>query len=780
MPGKNTTNDIIDRLSASIADDVGNTHEDELEAISSTFDKTLSDALKAFNSSTFDDDGFIKRMGDYDTGNSTDKDTIKNVLNNVRSDYINVETLNQSELLLRRDIYNVCTQMAEMHDVINVIRDAIIECNVSTGEVSRSVTFENHEDNEAYESQVKEIEKRHDLLMAIKNFIVPKTLMHGEMYVQRVPYAKLFAEIEAARDAKFNGSSDNFNTTGVSTFRESIPNSIMDEFKEPVSLFTESNLSALMESVSPMSNVDTSDEYQIYQSESGSKKLSDKDKSNIAKENITSILENINVYNGSSVLLAEMGPDAARELLLKEYKESNIKKSGDKYTHFSEASMSFNKASGGGMFKNIDQDNIDYKHYSDIKGVYVKYLDGLRMIPIRIDRRIIGYYYVSTTMDLQTNSAQPNGMVDLSYQNYTRDRKMVDRLANIIIQSFDKKMLERNIKLKNEIVEIIMAHKFSEGRLSFIYIPETEVERFVINEDENGKGHSVLEPTLFAARNYLMLNLYNILYTLNNNTTRIHYVKSSGLNKDYASQVQRTMRKFQSRRITIDDIYSYSGVLNKVGGMGEMVLPAGRNDYKALETDTIEAVNNPIDVEFLEQQRRQAISGTGVPNLLVINAIDEVDFAKTLEMANTRFLSTVSSYKIDFNRSLTKFYQHLLKWETDLDDDIIQSFRFQFNAIKQPELNITADMIQNFNAMVEMVGAIYFKKVELEDKDGNPTAKQMNLRKELAKEYLPQLDFDRLDEIVKRVNLLSTDDQLQDKVDKANISEDDLSEVEES
>lgn len=779
MPtNKDTRDDIISRLSASISDDVGNTHEDELDAISSTFDKTLSDALKAFNSSTFDDDGFIKRMQNYDTGNKNDKETIRNVLNSAKTDYVNVETINQSELLLRRDIHNVCTQMAEMHDVINVIRDSIVECNVSTGDVSRTIMFENHEDDEALETQVLEIEKRHDLLMAIKNFIIPRTLMHGEMYVQRVPYAKLFAEIEMAKDSKFNGNMDNLNTTQPTTFRESIPNYIEESIKPVVSLMNESNLELLMESVSPDTNNAFQDDYNIYKDSADPNSKKEK-KETVTKESITSILENINIYNGSSVLLAEAGPDGARELLRREYNENKIKNKNP-LTHFSEASMSFNKATGGGgVFKNMDQDNIDYKSYSDIKGVYIKYLDGLRMIPIRIDRRIIGYYYVSTTMDLQTNSAQPNGIIDLSYQNYTRDRKMVDQLANIIIRSFDKKMLEKNIKLKNEIVEIIMAHKFSEGRLSFIYIPESEVERFVINEDEDGKGHSVLEPTLFSARNYLMLNLYNILYTLNNNTTRIHYVKSSGLNKDYAAQVQRTMRKFQSRRITIDDIYSYTGVLNKVGGMGEMVLPAGRNDYKALETDTIEAVNNPIDVEFLEQQRRQAISGTGVPNLLVINAIDEVDFAKTLEMANTRFLSTVSSYKIDFNRSLTKFYQHLLKWETDIEDDVISSFRFQFNQIKQPELAITADMITNFNAMVELVSAVYYKKKDMEDKDGNPTAKQMYLRKELAKEYLPQLDFDRLDEVVKRVEILSLDDELTDKVKAADIDNEDLEEVEE-
>ena len=73
-------------------------------------------------------------------------------------------------------------------------------------------------------------------------------------------------------------------------------------------------------------------------------------------------------------------------------------------------------------------------------------------------------------MDLQTNPTQPNGIVDLTFQHYTRDRNFVDKLANIIIESFDRATLNKNIKLKNEIAEVIMAHKFAEGRLSFIYI----------------------------------------------------------------------------------------------------------------------------------------------------------------------------------------------------------------------------------------------------------------------------------------------------------------------
>lgn len=769
-------NNIIDQLTTDIADTVGNTPENELDSIQKSFNTTLDSALATFNSSTFDDDGFLKKMRDYDFGNNDprDKDMMNNVLNNVRTDYVNVQAMNQSELLLRRDIYNICQQMPEMFDVIRIVRDSIIECNVSSGEVSRTFKFLNHEDNETLNTQVVDIENRHNTLMNIKNTIIPNLLKHGETYIHVVPYAKLFAELEAIHDQRYNPDSA-VKSQRPSQFHESIPANVYSSFSERVSLNTENNLQAMIESAasSYFTKSNAKVEYEInHMGESTSKKIAEND---VVKSDITKLLGNIDVYNGSSLMFAENGEAGLREILRSA--NVHITKHGNT-SHFMEAMGGSNYGVvNKGLMAGVDQDGIDYSSYNDIKGCYVRYLDSLRLIPIRMDRKIIGYYYVSTTMDLQTNPAQPNGIVDLSYQNYTRDRNMVETLSNLIIKSFDKKVLEKNIKLKSEIAEIIMAHKFSEGRLSFIYIPENEIVRIAIDEDENGVGHSIIEPSLFPARMYLMLTLYNMLYTLNNNTTRVHYVKSSGLDKNYANTVQRTMRKFQSRRISIDDIYSYSGVLNKIGGMGEMVLPAGRGDVKAIETDTIQAVENPINLDFLEVQRRQAISGSGVPNLMIINSIDEVDFAKTLEMSNARYLSRVSSLKIDSNNGVTRFYQLLLKYDTDMEDDIIQSFSFQFNEVKQSDINITADMIQNFNSLVELVGSLFYRKNELEDDKGNPTDKAMILRRSLAKKYMAHLDIDDLAKLVEDVDAEAGKIAIQQKVDTAKITDEDLDKI---
>lgn len=751
------TQEFIDKLSRDISIDSGNPEEDELNKIDLDFNKTLTNALNTFNSSVYDKDGFMKKIMKFDTGNPEDKDTIKNILSGVKHEYSAAKSLNHSEILLRYDLYNIRTQMPEMNDVINTIRDGIIECNTSTGEISRTIKFENNENKDQYENQVFEIERRHDLQYGIKNFIIPDALSNGEMYILCKPYAKIFAELEVLGDTKNN-----------SFFKESLPNYVKNKYSGPKNLYNENNIKYLTESISNSTNISSINENKI--------ENNSEDK-NINKNNISYILNNIEIFNESSPLIAEMGVDGARKFIIKNYKnyKSYSKRKND-YTHFNEAINNFNSMNTPDSEEL--QDSIEFKSYEDIKGIYIKYLDSLKVIPIRIDRKIIGYYYITTTIDTSLkHPGQPAGMVDNSYQIYTKDKKMVDRLADIIIQNFDKKILQKNIQLKNEIVEVVMAHKFHEGKLSFVYIPETDVERIVINEDQNGKGHSVLEPSLFNARNYLLLNMYNMLYVLNNTTTRIHYIKSSGLNKDYAATVQRAMRKFQSRRISVDDIYSYTGVLNKVGGIGEMVLPTGRNDYKALETDTIPAVDTPINLEYMEQQRREAISGTPVPHLMILNAIYEVDFAKSLEIANTRFLSTISSFKIDFNKALTRFYQRILKWETDIDDGIIQTFRYNFNTIKQPELVVTADMIQNFNSLFELISQTMYTKEDLEDKDGNPTPKQKLLKKELVKEYIGQIDYDRIQEICDKVDLLSNKEDLDNIAKNIQIEDEDIEEI---
>lgn len=746
--------EIAQRLGQDISDEVGNGEETEIQSIMSDFDKLLARSLGAFSSPNFDSDGIIGRLQTMTFDEKHDKDTLTKILNGVKNDYPDITSITDSEMMLRRDISNICQQMPEMREVIYIVRDAIIEADVATGNVSRTISFqgtESHEDADN-DATVELIEEKFNLLTAIKNYIIPQTLTTGEMYVNVVPYKKLFAEVMAASD-KLHGRKPNDRLKGK---REPTA-----KFDQPVTehcLFSDENLRYLTESVSHDTKVDVENDYALGRGNAG--KMIDNPEV-INRNAVGELLRSIDVYaDGTSAIMNELGPDGIVHLL-----ESNdIQLSRDGTSFFEDV-----------LTDRFPDGELDVRRFDDIKGCYVKYLDPLRVVPVRLGQKPIGYCYVTTSMDLQTNPTQPNGVIDLTFQNYAKDRNLVNSLANLIIRNFNRPMLNRNIKLKDDIAEIVMEHRFNEGRLSFVYIPEEEIVRFVVNEDEEGRGHSIIEPSLFPARMYLMLTLYNMIYTLNNTTTRVHYLRSSGLNKDYSAQVQRAMRKFQSRRITIDDIHSYSGVLNKIGGIGEMVLPSGRGDYKALETDTIAAVEQPINMEFLELQRRQAISGTGVPALMIINAVDEIEFAKQLETANTRFLSTVSSYKIDFNRGLTKLYQLIMKYSGDVSEDVVRGFAFRFNSVRQPMLETSQQMIQNFNVVVETVGQIYFNQDELQTQDGKPTDIQVALKRELAEEFLPQFDYDKLDDLVARARVKANGRILQQRVkDEAGIEREEI------
>lgn len=747
--------EFVDFLDRDISDEVGNGERDEIADIADRFDQVLTDAINTFNSGMFDKDGFIAKLQNMEFDNKADADSFNRILNNLKSDFNDINAINNSDMMTRRNIHNICEQMPEMRDCIYIVRDAIIETDAVTGGVSRKLSFgstSNESDDDSNIQLVKDLEEEFDLQLATKNFIIPRGLTVGETYINVIPYSKLFAELAAKNDK------DKYGLNKRQRNKETVHTEMCH------SLYTEDNMQYMKESVSSDAKDDIAFIEKLNHPEK--KPITANEATKISDDHLKAILESIDVYSeGTSVLYQELGAEGIKEILEHGY-VSDAAPDGSRA--FFEDVVTLN---------GVSPEDVDYNQFKDIKGCYLKYLDPLKLIPVKLDRKVIGYYYVTTQMDMQMNPTSPNGIMDISFQHYTKDKNLVANLANVIIKSFNKELLEKNANLKSEIAEIIMAHKFNESKLSFLFIPETEVVRIVVNEDENGKGHSIIEPSLFPASMYLLLILYNMLYILNNNTTRVHWLMSSGLNKNYSAQIQRAIRKFQSRRITIDDVYSYSGTLNKIGGIGEMIMPAGRGDFKALTTDTIPAVDMPINMDFIEMIRRQAISGTSVPALMVINAIDEVDFAKTIELANTRFLSAVGSYKIDFNKGMTRLYQTILRYNSDLDDSTINQFRYSFNQVQKTVLEITNDMVQNFNTVYEVVSSIYYSQDDLVDADGKPTNKSILLKKKLAQKYLPQLEFDELDAIIAEVNVDANKEVVQKQAADAAIKNEDVDKI---
>lgn len=438
-------------------------------------------------------------------------------------------------------------------------------------------------------------------------------------------------------------------------------------------------------------------------------------------------------------------------------------------------------------------DSCISNNFKNVKGVYLRILPATKLIPIRVDRNIIGYYYISDmTRPEQSGERKNSGLSgytlrspSIGFDTFQPDQMFCEKLANKIINNFNMKFMRDNTALHKQIVAILQSHKFNEQMLRFIFIPAEYVIQFAINKDGMGKGHSMLEPGIVTARMYMFLKLYSLLYQINNSQVRVYNLRMSGIDKNYRQFVQETMRKFAARRVTANDIFNYRSSMTKVSGGSELIMPLGAGDQPPITVDSINAAESPISNDLLDSLKNESINSTPVPSLIVqTGGQSEIEFAKETELANTRFNTLISSCKLDFNPDITKLYRIIMRWETDIDPEILQHMKFCLRMPTAKQLNVTSEMINNFNALSELLINTCLSKEETKGGSGTEGEPANDIVREYKKlliaEYIPQIDIDRFDELADKARSIANERKLK-KIDKQeNLVNDTLANDEEA
>ncbi len=751
--------------------------------------ETIGNIFRKYNLST--DMSFIEKIATMKFPDSDEKISLDMMPKELTdAAFLPVTTI--ADIALRQDLDLVVSQIPEWYNALIVTRDAICESDVVDGTLARTITFDKTKLSETEEETImKKIESTEDKLRLhtiIKNHVVYNTLFYGEGYVYCVPYAKVFEDLYKYR-LKMNERKDPRNTV-ASMFEtssslsgygygygESVEVSLKDASvvqessngKQKVvkesSVFTEAEI------------MDMVPGYHVKPINDEQKKLVNKTRDEEVDAYLDDIARNIH-YIEQDIALPVI-EESARDL-----KRAYDVKYQDKPNYIQETNMVFeNVMSHDGLITDVD------KEFQNINGVYLKILPATKLIPIRIDRTVIGYYYISDlTRPDDAGERRNSGLSgytlrspSIGHDTFSPDRMLCERLASKIINSFNLKFMRDNTSLHQQIVAILEAHKFNESMMRFIYIPAENVCQCTINEDGAGKGHSMLEGGLITARMYMFLKLYSLLFQINNSSIRVYNLRSSGIDKNYKQFVQQTMRKFAARRITSNDIFNYRSSMTKVSGGSELIMPTGANNEAPLTIETIPAAETPINTDLLDKLHEEAINSTPVPAIMVKNGgVTEIEFAKEAELSNTRFMSFISSTKIDMNRDITMLYRKILRWETDIDPNIIQDLKFVFHMPSAKTLSVTAEMISNFDAFFQLASTTFLTKKEQQNADGNddPVSDIMrNYKKLLIGKYLPQIDVEELEKLAndarKETNQIKLDKTIPEKnlIDDADLSE---------
>lgn len=725
---------------------------------------TIANILHEYNLST--DMGFVEKMATMKFPGSKDNRVDISDLPSELKDAAFLPVNTVADIALRQDLDLIISQLPEWFTALQITRDAICEADVVDGTLSRDIKFKRSKlsdlEEEHIMSKIEEVEERLELHSIIKNHIVFNTLEYGEGYVYAIPYAKVFQDLYKYR------LSNNDNGNKMSTLDMTETSSILSGYGFGESAVEISLNDTIVNDSSPLNKKKKGNKVGIFTeaeimeinpmyrtkvfNEDGSenKKLSEESDKGFDGY-LEYVANNIRyIENDIALPVIEESAHDLRAVYNTKYH--------DQEQYVQEVSTFFDNVMTDPRYYMEDGETEEpiERQFDNIKGIYLKILPATKLIPIRVDRTVVGYYYISDmTRPEESGQRRNSGLTgytlrspSVGYDTFSPDRMFCEKLASKIINNFNLKFMRDNIALHEQIVSILQSHKFNNSMMRFVFIPAEHVIQFTINKDGAGKGHSMLEPGLVTARMYMFLKLYTILYQVNNSQVRVYNLRMSGIDKDYQQMVKDTMRKFAARRVTVNDIFNYRSSMTKVSGGSELVMPLGAGDQPPISFDSIPAAEAPINNELLEQLKNEAIGSTPVPQLMIQNGGEsQIEFAKETELANTRFNTMISSNKIELNYDITRFYRRVLRWETDIDPDIIKDLKYVLRMPTSKTLNVTVEMINNFNALVEVVLPIFLRQDELQDGE-NPSDVAQEFKKLLLHEYIGQIDIDHFNELV--------------------------------
>lgn len=689
--------DIMDNISYG-ANKSDSSRQRELHRMSMNIDDVISDEISSLSSFTGDDIGIFiaKLFNDY--SDNTDKviKSIDSIFENDKNGLF--ELFNQrykNKSILYEDLQTISEYLFELGEAINTTRDAILTSDDVTSVISRGLSFGesaiDQSTKETYEKEVVKLEQRFRLLHKIKEHIVPNTLRYGSYYVYTIPYADLFKSYYEKNTAQIK-------TVATESFTSLEADEIKKDFN--ISKPTASVVSALNEF---SSNIEVCNDYEALP-----------------------ILEGVDV----SVLMDD-----------------------DKFTKMRNKSIKNASKTTSIYADAVKSTDIDFDGVTDC---YIEYLDPRKVIPVKILNKTIGYYYIKESV---TEVTKNTFTTTLNFTNndgadYTKmENQFIGKLADKVVKSFDKKFIEDNVKFKELIANALIYNDIYRKKVRFQFIPAQYITEFAVNLDINGEGTSILYPSLFYAKLYLGLLVFKIMSIITkSNDMRITYIKNAGIDKDIVSQVQSVARSLKQKQINFNDFLSNnaSGMINKVGAAKDVFMPVGQSGEKAIDFDTLAGQDVQLNSDLMDMLRSGYITATGVPSVMM-NYINEADYAKTLVMANSKFVGHVVSHQQDINMSVTELYKKIMASCTNIPLEVINSFKFTLSAPKSLNNMNLADLISNADQVASHI--IKTLTGELADQTDDDNQLKDLMYGKIMREYLPMIQWSKMEQILSESQL---------------------------
>ena len=565
--------------------------------------------------------------------------------------------------------------------------------------------------------EIERMEKDEKLLKKLKNIVYKKTLIAGQYYVYAVPYADLFAEYQnLVNKGKINPNP----LAGKQGLKSSTGKTSGFNMNKANESYFDYDVSGIFESA-------ISDNDAIIE---GFKATEIFDKDDISELSSALKKSTISSYQVSdSEFLAEALEGIASVQAMRNNLEHYVTRFGGSEV----SAMDFNIIADG----TADINKVSHRNAKfNTTGTYIKYIDANHIIPIKVFNQIIGYYYVHDTTvskkDVSHQASSQTNLLSVSSNLFNSTklsekkreaavRSIVDTISEGILEKFSNKFVNKHSDFKNLIADCIIANGMVNNNFQIQFIPAKYIVPFIINEDENGSGESILQDALFPAKLLLSLVVNKLLTYMNKSGNKtIAHIKKGPINVNSSNHVQRVIRMLQESQITFSDLLSTNLTFTKFARDGNIQLPSAKNGDRLVEFETQEGQQIDMRPEMEEFLEKMAIMGTGVPSV-ILEYTDAADYAKSIVTANIKFASRIASLQADLEEATTELYKILImgsNMREELKLKVIRSFKFSLPRPKVLSNQNIADYLQTIQGSAQTQADIMYGQNA--DEQANP------------------------------------------------------------
>ena len=635
------------------------------------------------------------------------------------------------------EIDSVCSYFYQLEEANLLTRDNVLRAEQVNEDISMNIEFPGvTEDTSSYVNIVKKALEYQNATIKIRDHVVPKAIKYGTYYMMVIPYSEIGVKLMALsgnNTTGYGGYPFYESTDTHSLFQDDVENgSGIDSCMESVTTLFESLESStdvddkgnpvISKKVQETLNTIKGNLSKIYVCEDtsipdidglGTHKKLNKSITDAMMKAIKHAEETIGKDDPSisSKIKISINTDFDKGLNqaeLKKLKQNDSRVGGIDNDEFEKMVDKANKESTNNstMKTTFSDDGVisekDLAHSKDMVGCHIKLVDPRQLIPIKIFDYVIGYYYFEnydfSKMGTSVTDIMSNQM------NFDQNSLVIDEIVDSVLKGLRYgDVLKGDNQLRSMILNCILYAEKRDNPIRIKFVRPDFVIPWKTNLDEHDNGQPTMLRSLLYARLYTSLMLFYTTAIITKTTdSEFYYLKESALDGQINNQISDMMDQLEDAnvdpiQIANGNILHGNRAINK-----RYFVNMGTSEIKPFEMDVVSGQNFDLHNDFLTDLKKMAIGSTGVPAVMV-DYVDEIEYATMLGMANIKHLVRCNGIKKDFNPSLTQTAKVLVKncFPNSIPDNILDKMVISLRESKVINNNMTGQQLNDNIGMCE-------------------------------------------------------------------------------